>query len=199
MYTSRDTNAVFADDVVKLDDISWFMSPERIVNIAKSRYPAQNTKHPHAPRLRFSRRGFCTHLPSFLPKLQMAACARHCACALPQLAVSNGVPVAPGTRVTSAAHVRAFVKDRVRYPAMIKAAGRWERAQDKRCQRRGKWQGGVQTVHGREPPRPAVFRDGALWTGMKAYRGLDRRRCHWRRSPPAWTTVQRRTVAPEGH
>ncbi|KZP24412.1 hypothetical protein FIBSPDRAFT_951177 [Athelia psychrophila] len=91
MYTPRDTNAVFADDAVKLDDISWFMSPERIVEIAKYEvFPAPDTAH-------------------LLSR---------------ELAISNGVSVVPGTHVKSAAHGPAFVKDGVRYPAMIKAAGR---------------------------------------------------------------------------
>ncbi|KZP24442.1 hypothetical protein FIBSPDRAFT_951201 [Athelia psychrophila] len=35
MYTPQDTNTVSTDETVKLDDVSWVMSPERIVDIAK--------------------------------------------------------------------------------------------------------------------------------------------------------------------
>lgn len=35
IYTAQDTShATFADEAVKLDDVSWFMNPERIVDIA---------------------------------------------------------------------------------------------------------------------------------------------------------------------
>ncbi|KZP24460.1 hypothetical protein FIBSPDRAFT_857147 [Athelia psychrophila] len=54
-------------------------------------------------------------------------------------AAAQDVLVAPGTHVKSAALVRAFVRDGARYLAMIKATRRSWRAQDKSCQRRGRY------------------------------------------------------------
>ncbi|KZP24438.1 hypothetical protein FIBSPDRAFT_929917 [Athelia psychrophila] len=92
MHPAQDLNTVFADEAVKLDDVSWFMSPERIVDIAKRTQASTYTQHP----------ALCTSAP-LRPRRRI------------------GYPVAPSTRVKSAVHVRAFVKDGTRYPVMIKA------------------------------------------------------------------------------
>ncbi|KZP13532.1 hypothetical protein FIBSPDRAFT_131451 [Athelia psychrophila] len=113
--------------------------PERIVDIAK------RTQSTHG----FLSEGFAlaSLLSSPTPRLprrpngSTRPILRICS---PASSPSNGVPVAPGTHVKSAAHVRAFVTDGVGYPAMIRAAGGWGRAQDKSYQTRGRCQGGVQ-------------------------------------------------------
>ncbi|KZP17460.1 hypothetical protein FIBSPDRAFT_1046791 [Athelia psychrophila] len=120
------------------------------------------------------------------------------------LAFAPSISVAQFAHVESAADGRAFAKGGVEYSVMIKApdggggAGRarmygrsrgigypttikalnGEGVRDKSCQHRGTYQGGIQTMHGRKPVRPTVFREGAAWTGMEEYRGPDRGRCH---------------------
>ncbi|KZP17612.1 hypothetical protein FIBSPDRAFT_933972 [Athelia psychrophila] len=104
IYTARDTNAAFADEAVKLDDVFWFI-PERIVDIAKR---TQSTDI--YPGYGFPSEGFA--LTSLL--------------STPTLGRPNGSPrptLTPGTHVKLALHVRAFVRNGVRYPAVIKAVG----------------------------------------------------------------------------
>ncbi|KZP24394.1 hypothetical protein FIBSPDRAFT_951164 [Athelia psychrophila] len=118
MCTPRDT-AVFADEAVKLDDVSWFMSPARIVDIAK-RTQAPTYTQATVSLARVLRSPPCSPPPNLDD--QMATRTLHCAHLLScDLTVAQNVPVTPSTRVKSAAHVWAFVKDGTRYPAMIKA------------------------------------------------------------------------------
>ncbi|KZP05788.1 hypothetical protein FIBSPDRAFT_343053 [Athelia psychrophila] len=106
MYAAQQTSYI-SNDAVKLDDISYFMTPERIVDIAK-RY---NTKHPHPPLSKSF--APASLLPSLLPHTRKTKCyinwprPRHCAYLLSRdLVVAQSFPVAPGMHVKSAANVR---------------------------------------------------------------------------------------------
>ncbi|KZP17462.1 carboxylase:pyruvate/acetyl-coa/propionyl-CoA [Athelia psychrophila] len=128
IYTAQDTShATFADEAVKLDDVSWFMSPERIIDIAKR---TQST-HIH-PGYGFLSESFA--LASLLasptpgrPNVTFIGPAPETLriagdkMLSRNLAVAQGVPVARGTHVKSAADVRTFAEGGVRYPVMIKA------------------------------------------------------------------------------
>ncbi|KZP13526.1 hypothetical protein FIBSPDRAFT_131289 [Athelia psychrophila] len=123
MYTAQDTNAVFADEAIKLDDVSWFMSPERIVDIAKRyvRFPSSIPMHVADNPLPFAEPKAPTYaqatvssarvprLPPSLPPQnlddQMAARTRHRAYLLSRdIVVAQDGPFAPGTHVKSTAH-----------------------------------------------------------------------------------------------
>ncbi|KAF7975679.1 hypothetical protein HWV62_8781 [Athelia sp. TMB] len=127
IYTAQDTShATFADEAVQLDDVSWFMSPERVLDIAKR---TQST-HVH-PGYGFLSESFA--LASLLspstpgPNITFVGPAPGTLriagdkMLSRELAVAQGVPVARGTHVKSAADVKAFVNSGVGYPVMIKA------------------------------------------------------------------------------
>ncbi|KZP08367.1 hypothetical protein FIBSPDRAFT_939054 [Athelia psychrophila] len=101
-------HATFADKSINLDDISWFMGPERSVDIANR---PQST-HTH-PSYSFSSESFAvTPLPSS-PTSGRPMLSR-------DLAVSQDDPDASGTHVDSATDVREFIKDRAGYTTTIK-------------------------------------------------------------------------------
>ncbi|KZP17454.1 hypothetical protein FIBSPDRAFT_26244 [Athelia psychrophila] len=95
MYTAQDTNAVFASEAVKLHDVFWFMSPKRIVDIAK------RTQAPTYTQATVSSARVLRSPPFFPPANlddQMTARVRHCAHLLScDLAVAQDVPAAPCT------------------------------------------------------------------------------------------------------
>ncbi|KZP22845.1 hypothetical protein FIBSPDRAFT_859054, partial [Athelia psychrophila] len=64
-------HATFLDlKAVKLDKVSWFTSPEYIVDIAKR-------TQTHSPRLRLARRELLARLPSLLPHTRTTKCHIH--------------------------------------------------------------------------------------------------------------------------
>ncbi|KZP24384.1 hypothetical protein FIBSPDRAFT_1011584 [Athelia psychrophila] len=125
MYTSRDTNAVFADDV------SWFMSPSASLTSQRD----------------------------------------HKAPTYAQATVSS--PALDTLRICSPATSSSQTVFRSRLARILLDGGGGRRIRAIRAE-----EDIEEAFKRREPDRPTVFRDGAIWTGMEAYRGQDRGQCH---------------------